>query len=217
MKKFNDMMKDLQEQSGLIKDMIGPTEIELFHRLASKISSAYHHDIKSVLTQIELDLNKFAYTMGELDLDGLEDEDTAEEDYLIFSHADKNTRMRNGFITLNWEKLDSGQQMLLRVNGGSLNYRVNMTFNSTTPQELDDLVTDLLGEDIEENEEELNLSEDVSSSTLLDKFKIRMKHKQTGALKTASVTATNLKGAIKVAKTSLGTDYELHTADALSY
>ena len=156
-------MKDLKEnkevetdsplnESASFSGEVGPREIENLNKFAKQMNAAFQKDIHEVLHKIERELNKYAYTLGPLDLEGIEDADGEDEDFLIFSHATMEYA-KNLFLTLKWETLSSGQQYALRPDGAALFIRATLSFNRVDPEDFDELFGDI---DLESrNSEEL--------------------------------------------------------------
>jgi hypothetical protein len=90
--------------------VIGPLEIGELSKFASQISNSQQPTIPKVLNKIEAELNRFGYTLGEIDyVDPFEEEGS--EDYIILTFAD-GREVANAYLTLQWRRASEKTSML---------------------------------------------------------------------------------------------------------
>ena len=116
--------------------LMAVSEIEHMTKFAQQISGAFQSTMPNLLAKMEIELNKFGYTLGELDDTPDFDEDT--EDFVIFKKAG-NEMVENVYITVEYEKMASGVQMDIRPDS-NLSLRVQMTVNKVTPDEMAEIL-----------------------------------------------------------------------------
>lgn len=93
-----------------------------------------------LINKIESELNKFALTLGDVDVDTpFEDEGT--DDYIVQFYATKEP-VKNVFLTLSWRKMSSGEQFQYSQEGSKLVNDVHLIVNLVDPADMDDLLND---------------------------------------------------------------------------
>ena len=167
---FQKLRENAAENVGAVTDILQPQDLANIKEFARQLSASFQANIPETLKQVETELNKFGYTLGELDME-LPFGEVGEEDYavLVFSTGDA---VRNVYLTLSWLTLSSGQQYSLRADGSELRLDVKLKINEIDPEEFDFLMvdnsdsvidtelSDELGEEVklEESVEDLNES-----------------------------------------------------------
>lgn len=137
MKKF----KELRESINQISDtsVLDTNIINNLTKFAQQISMSFQPDIRVVIDKIENELNKFALTLGDVDLDTpFEREGT--DDYIVFFNYNKEP-VKNMFLTLSWERVQ-GQQFQYTNDGSKLTHNVHLIVNLTSPEDMEDMLND---------------------------------------------------------------------------
>ena len=158
--------KELQEATGnIVKNVLGPAEIRELKVLAKQLSAALQPDVPAVLAKIEAKLQFLGYTLGEIDLEEPFDEE-GEDDYFILTFADQEV-VKNCYITLGWEELDSALQVPERAE--VLRLSVDIAVSEVSPEEIQALLDDELTGDDEDvilpEDDEGELDESVLSES----------------------------------------------------
>jgi len=168
MKSFNQL---LEEQFKLQSDLAHPAAIRHMKEFARQVSVSQQPDISIFITQkLEQELNKFGYTLGELDNEIPFDKDGS-EDFVVFTHPDK-AELKNVYLSIEWER---SSPEIYDHSPEVLETRVKMTVNEISPMEFDSFVNDALNES-EELEEAVDPNfkkslKDLSDSQLKQKLK----------------------------------------------
>ena len=157
MKTFNSLMSEVAEAApvvgsevGLVKNKVTPEVVEHLKKYADSISKSFQPRMKTLLASLETELNKFGYTLGELD-ESDNDQDTDEsgdsEDFVVKEKASGEV-CGNVYITIDWEKLSSGSYAPNAMGTAhALLLSVTMTVHETTPEELNQMLDNAVGFD----------------------------------------------------------------------
>lgn len=135
MKKF----KDLREStvSSVFPETVDTNIINNLVKFAQQISGSFQPDMTLLINKIESELNKFALTLGDVDVD-TPFEDTGTDDYVVLFYANKE-HVKNIFLTLSWRKV-SGQQFDYTAEGSKLVNDVHLIVNLVDPTDMDDIM-----------------------------------------------------------------------------
>ena len=128
----------MEATGDLVHNIISPTDLRELKTLARQLSSSYQQSIPMVIAKIESKLGFFAYTLGELDLDAIEDDDSGSETFFVIGTGTKEV-CKNAYIELSWNKMSSGVASPasdLRPDGSSLQYTVKVIVKEVSPEEL---------------------------------------------------------------------------------
>lgn len=144
--------KDLREATGdIVKNIIQPADLRSIRELTTSLTATPQSTIVNVLEKIEAKLQFSGYTLGELDLEDIEDEGS--EDYFILTNADQEI-VRNAYITLEWEKVDSMTSFAHTPDGAKLRLDVLVTLHELAPEEMDEIIANSLSGEEKTGEEE---------------------------------------------------------------
>lgn len=144
---------DLREASGdIVKNIMDPNTLRDMKTLASQLSAGAQANIPDILEKIENRLNASGYTLGELDLDDIEDDGS--DDYFILTKSSDHEIVRNAFLTVEWDTMASpASSVSTRPDGGKLRLDVLITVNELSPREMDKLIDDTLSDNDEDTQE----------------------------------------------------------------
>lgn len=117
-------------------DAIGPRELENLQKFAQQISQAFQPSLPQLLERIELELNKYGYSLGELDMEMPFDEN-GEEDFLVVKYNDS-AIANNVVMTLSWNRI-SGKQYDYRSDGSALINSVTLEFHEQDGDSMDSI------------------------------------------------------------------------------
>lgn len=129
---------DLREAIGVVVgDIMSPSYLMYLRKFASQFSSVYQPDPAKALDRIELELNKYGYSLL-LDSDHGIEEGEGGDDYMIYV-ASTGDPIKNVYLQFDYEEV-SGQQVSLRDDGGKLRYDVHITFEEIDIGEMDHIL-----------------------------------------------------------------------------
>jgi hypothetical protein len=139
--------------------------LEHMDKFADQISNAFQPEMDRLLPRIELELNKFGYTLGQLDMDDIADaeSDGDLEDLLIFEKSSKKM-VTNAYISLDWERLTGGTTDITQQRRENLTLAVTMTIERATPAEISDMVGDADNADAGDTSSAKILGQDTAGS-----------------------------------------------------
>jgi hypothetical protein len=108
MKTLKTLMED---HAGVVTQLMDAGALRNLRTLTKQMSSVFQPNVESILEKLEEELNKFGYTLGEMEkapfaADG-------QETFFVFSFSTKEL-IQNALFELTWQRLASGQQMIMR-------------------------------------------------------------------------------------------------------
>lgn len=133
--KFSQFTNKINE-SVETADHIAEGSKNYLKEFAKKFSGTFQQTISVAMHRIDTELKKFGYTLGELDLSDISDDD--EQDFMIFEFS-TGIVVKNLFVTVGWDRV-SGQQNTYTPEGSKLMYDVRVMFNDITPEEMDNIL-----------------------------------------------------------------------------
>lgn len=152
---LNVVVKDETLETGTVENLLPPGPLNHIKKFAKQLSNAFQPNVPAALEKIEVELNKFGYTLGEIDMDepfGSE----GEESFVIVAKSSDEVQ-ENVYLTLKYKELSSGQQYQYRSDGSELRYDVRLVVNEVDPEdfEWDETGSDVgeFAESVEELEE----------------------------------------------------------------
>ena len=122
--------------------ILSPSTIRELKGFAKHISTSLQPSPRDVLDCLEIELNKYGYTLGPMDMD-LEFEDDSSEDFVIIGTSSKETQ-KNAYITLSWEQT---APIILDVIPKALHYKMKMIINEISPSEFEDMMDSAMNSD----------------------------------------------------------------------
>ena len=171
-KTFNELMEDVASATSINPAGTKPDGVDrgmdrytVDHMIkyAEQISHAFQPEMPQLLAHIETELNKFGYTLGQLDDMEDEDEDEGDDDLNIFQKATREPVM-NVYVNLDWERLESGQHSAIRPDGAKLVLSVTMTMMEVSQEEMEAIMKDVENQDNEIGDGD-NDSDDIDADT----------------------------------------------------
>lgn len=166
-KTYKDLMEDI---NSIVPAGLKPTGMNMgidhyakehMLKYCQQISSAVQPELPILLAQIEKELNKFGYSLGELDHDVDLDNSGDAEDFCIFVKA-TGDMLNNCYLQMDWERLAAPVVVDYRYDGGKLINAVLLTLEEVTPEELQAMLRDMENTSLKDPElsREPNPSED---------------------------------------------------------
>jgi hypothetical protein len=135
MKTFKQLKEDTV---GVVENIMNPAEIRNLRQLTEKVSASYQADVVGALKKLEDELNKFGYSLGQIEVEGdLGDEGEA---FLVAETFSTHELVKNVYFIMKWEKLSNGQQYQYRSEGSALNFRVDIKTFEASPALLRQLI-----------------------------------------------------------------------------
>lgn len=131
-------LEQLREAIGIVVgDIMPPSYLMYLRKFAQQFSSAYQPNPGKALDRIEVELNKFGYSLL-LDADYGVEEGEGGDDYVIYVAA-TGEPVKNVYLQFDYEEV-SGQQFHLRDDGAKLRYDVHITFETIDIEMMDDIL-----------------------------------------------------------------------------
>jgi len=137
MKSLQELRENVADKVGIVTDIMQPHELTCIKVYAKQISAAFQPNVPDVIKGIEAELNKFGFSLGELD-DEIPFDGEASEDFAVLV-ASTGEAVRNVYLTLTWFTMSSGQQYALRADGSELRLDVRLKVNEVDPNDYDSL------------------------------------------------------------------------------
>lgn len=132
---FQEQFKIIDIVKGAEIGMAPPVAIRNLKIFAKQVSNALQSSPANLLARLEIELNKYGYSLGELDSD-ITFEDTGDEDFVLIAFPD-GEEIKNVFISIKWSKTNSE---IYQYSPNILSYNVKMTVNEIDPSDYDTLV-----------------------------------------------------------------------------
>jgi hypothetical protein len=139
--------------TGLVSGKIGEYELNHLEKFAKQLSNAFQPTVPALLAKIEAELNKFAYTLGNLDNINDEDVESDDEDLVVFTKATGDL-VRNMYIHIEWEKLSSGQSYAHRPDGAALKISCEVTIKRVSEEEFAAILADAENSDGDDTDQD---------------------------------------------------------------
>jgi hypothetical protein len=136
-------IKDLLEYfkdddgGGTVTDIIPPAILRELNNFAMATSGAMQPSVEDFYTHIERFLNKFSLTLGELENISTDDDESGEEDFLVFRYLTGDV-VKNILLSAEYEKT---QPQLYKYQPKPLHYRVKLSVHEITPAQFDEMLS----------------------------------------------------------------------------
>ena len=155
MKTFKELQEDINSITPIGTKPVGVDKgmdhyaKEHMKKYCQQISSAAQPELPILIGYIEKELNKFAYTLGEVDMDVDLNMDGDEEAFVVFIKA-TGEMLNNVYLSMDWERLAAPVVVDYRNDGGKLINAVILKLEDCTPEELQDMLNSMDNADLED-------------------------------------------------------------------
>ena len=135
LKALREELNIVDYKVGMIEGLASPVAIRDLKMFGKQISNALQPDMKVLLGTIEKELNKYGFSLGEIDSDGDWDDNGSEDFVLVkFPHGEE---IKNIYLTLSWKRVAPDSY---EYRSEKLEFSVDLTVNEIDPEDYETML-----------------------------------------------------------------------------